>query len=98
MSQHLFETTDANGETVTVTMGYDRRLDYVFCTVMKADDDFIYSNLDDDGAGIDQHDVDYYRPVLERLGISVPESVFRETAADQRGCVGNRVVIHSAGS
>ncbi len=96
MSQHIFETTNAKGARVTVTMGYDLPLDYVFCTVMAENDDIIYSNLDDDDAGTEQQEVNYYRPVLEKLGIHVPESVFREVVSDQLRCVGNRVVTHVA--
>ncbi|MDP9052495.1 MAG: hypothetical protein M3O31_17510 [Acidobacteriota bacterium] len=97
MSQHIVEMRNAKGDTVTVTMGYDRPLDFVFCTVMSQEDDLIYSNLDDDEAGTLQQDVDYYRAILERLGLHVPESVFQEVASDQIGRVGNRVVVHSAG-
>ncbi len=96
MSQHIFETTNAKGARVTVTMGYDRPLDYVFCTVMAENDDIIYSNLDDDDAGTDQREVNYYRPVLEKLGVHVPESVFREVVSDQLRRVGNREVTHVA--
>lgn len=96
MSQHIFATTNAQGDSVTVTMGYDRPLDFVFCTVMTRENDVIYSNLDDDDAGTHQQDVDYYRPVLEALGLHVPESVFHEVSEDQIGRVGNRVVTHSS--
>ena len=97
MSQHIFETNNAQGAPVTVTMGYDRPLVYVFCTVLDPNDKVIYSNLDDDDAGTLQQEVDYYRPVLERLGLHVPESVFQEVASGQIGRIGNRVVVHSAG-
>ena len=96
MSQHIFKTTDAQGNDVTVKMGYDRPLNFVFCTVMNREDDVIYSNLDDDDAGTHQQNVDYYRSVLEALGLNVPQSIFQEVAADQRGRVGNRIVTHSA--
>jgi hypothetical protein len=94
MSQHIFKTSLAQGQQVTVTMGYDRPLQYVFCTVMTEDDDVIYSNLDDEDAGIHQQQVNYYRAVLLRLGLSVPEAMFREVESDQISGVGNRVVIH----
>jgi hypothetical protein len=96
MSQHIFETNNAQGAPVTVTMGYDRPLDYVFCTVLYPNDEVIYSNLDDDDAGTHQQDVDYYRPVLQKLGLHIPESMFREVKSDQLGCIGNRVKIHFA--
>ena len=41
MSQHIFEATDAQGEPVIVTMGYDRPLNYVFCTVIAPNDEVI---------------------------------------------------------
>jgi hypothetical protein len=96
MSQHIFEATDAEGGRLTVTMGYDRPLDYVFCTIMTDDGDVIYSNLDDDHAGISQQQAAYYRSVIRRFGLEVPESMFREVEADQRSCVGNRVKIHTS--
>jgi hypothetical protein len=94
MSQHIFETSDVQGESLTVTMGYDRPLDFVFCTVMTKSDEVIYSNLDDDSAGTHQQDVNYYKPVLDALGLHVPESVFREVEADRLVRVGNRVRVH----
>jgi hypothetical protein len=94
MSQHIFETTNAEKERLTVTMGYDRPLNYVFCTVMTEDGDVIYSNLDDDQAGISQQDVGYYRTVLRNLELQIPESMYRETQADQVARVGNRVQVH----
>ena len=96
MSQHIFETNSAQGAPMTVTMGYDRPLDYVFCTVLDPNDEVIYSNLDDDDAGTHQQDVDYYRSVLLKFGLHVPESTFREVKSDQLGRVGNRVKIHYA--
>ncbi len=47
MSQHIFETANPQENRVTVTMGYDHPLDYVFCTVMAENDEILYSNLDD---------------------------------------------------
>jgi hypothetical protein len=90
VSTYLRDTN--NGEPVTVTMGYDRALDYVFCTVTAKNGDIVYTNLDDDGAGTTQQSVDYFRRVLATLGLRVPEALFREVAFDQRRRVGNRVV------
>ena len=96
MSQHHFESTTEAGDKLLVTMGYDRPLDYVFCTVFDKNEEVIYSNLDDDDAGTELQDVDYYRAILEKLGVRVPESMFREVKADQQRRVGNRVEVHSA--
>ena len=96
MSQHILNTTMSKKRKVTLMMGYDRPLDYVFCTVMNEEGDVIYSNLDDDRAGTDLQDVEYFRPVLQQLGIKVPEEMLTEVKSDQTLHVGNRVVYHSA--
>ena len=95
---HITTTTD--GKSVTVTLGYDRPLDYVFCTVMQNDnkdgEDILYSNLSDDEAGTDLQNVDYYRPILLGLGISVPDAMFTEVKIDQLERTGNRSVLHTS--
>lgn len=96
MSQHIYKTTVDGSKKVTITMGYDRPLDYLFCTVLDEDENVVYSNLDDDNAGIALQDVDYYHEVFERLRLVVPESMFHEVATDQKFSVGNRVVLHLA--
>jgi hypothetical protein len=96
MSQHILTTTMREGRKVTVTLGYDRPLDYVFCTVLDEDDDVIYSNLDDEIAGTELQDVEYFRPILKGLGIHVPETIFDEVNSDQLLRVGNRIVHHTA--
>jgi hypothetical protein len=92
MSQHIYQTT----APVLVTLGYDRPLDYVFCTIMTPSGAVLYSNLDDDNAGSSCQDVEYFRGVLEELGLMVPETMFAEVQRDQSNKVGNRVVRHSA--
>ena len=92
MSRHTYTTP----ENVTVTMGYDRPLDFIHCTVEK-DGDILYTNLDDPKAGCEQQSVDYYRPVLKKLGVELPETVFKEVALDQLRRVGNRNVVHPTG-
>jgi len=72
-------------------MGYDRPLDYVFCTVWRAGE-IAYSNLDDAEARTSQQNVEYFRPVLERLGVTVPDEMFPAVAEDQRRREGNKVV------
>ena len=91
MSQHILSTTTSRGRKVTVTLGYDRPLDYVFCTVMDADGEVLYSNLSDEMAGTDLQDVDYFKPVLRQLGIDAPDAVFTEVKSDQALRIGNRV-------
>jgi hypothetical protein len=72
-------------------MGYDRPLDYVFCTVERQGR-MVYSNLSDPGAGTGCQSVDYYRFVLERLGITVPEAMFAAVTEDQKTKAGNVIV------
>lgn len=100
MSQHRHSTKSKDGKQVIVTLGYDRPLDYVFCTVMQEGagttegEDILYSNLSDDEAGTDLQDVDFYRSVLDELGVSVPDSMFTEVKIDQLDRIGNRTVVY----
>lgn len=99
MSQHKHTTTTKDGKQVTVTLGYDRPLDYVFCTVMQdgnreGEGEILYSNLSDDEAGTDLQEVEYFRPILEGLGITVPASMFTEVLIDQLERVGNKTIVH----
>jgi hypothetical protein len=94
MSQHFFETTTANGIEVTVNLGYDRPLDYVFMLIEDPKGEMLYSNLTDPHAGTEQRKVGYYRPILESFGIKLPEGFFRDVEQDQIDRVGNRDVFH----
>lgn len=100
MSQHKHTTRTKDGKEVTVTLGYDRPLDYVFCTVIQDSkgtnegEDILYSNLSDDNAGTHLQEVDYFRDVLNDLRISVPDSLFTEVKIDQLDRVGNKTVVH----
>ncbi len=98
MSRHAFRTHDSDARIVTVTLGYDRPLNYVFCTVIREgeEDSPLYSNLGDEQAGLDQQDVNYFRGTLARLGIQVPEQMFLEVEWDQLTRTGNRDVDHSS--
>jgi len=88
MSQHIYKHGD-----VEVRMGYDRPLDFVFCTVAVRGE-IEYSNLGDPNAGTECQDVEYYRPILETLSIQVPDAMFMEIKEDQINRVGNRVRIY----
>lgn len=83
MSQHVYETKNGDGKAVTVMIGYERRLDYVFCTVADANGDLLYTSISDENAGFSQQEVDYFRHVLEGLGVKVPQSVFEAVEKDQ---------------
>lgn len=95
MSQHVFRTMAGNGSAVKVILGYDRPLDYVFCLVEDEHGKYLYSNLSDRHAGTHQQEVDYFRPILAKLGIEVPEQMFTEVESDQANSVGNRTVVHT---
>jgi len=95
MSQHVFRTTTGNGDPIKVILGYDRPLDYVFCLVEDHKGDYPYSNLVDPKAGTHQQDVEYFRSILARLDIEVPEEMFAEVKSDQTNRVGNRTLDHT---
>ncbi|MBN9617604.1 MAG: hypothetical protein BGO25_10425 [Acidobacteriales bacterium 59-55] len=97
MSRHEFRLHDDADKTVTVVLGYDRPLDYLFCTVVREgeEDSPLYSNFDDDEAGLHQQDINYFRTILSGLGIDLPEQMFLEVEADQLSRVGNREVDHT---
>jgi len=88
VSQHIYLQ-----DGTEVRMGYDRPLDYVFCTIT-VNDEIKYCNLDDETAGTFQQDVDYYRDILALHHIEVPEEMFADVRDDQKNCVGNRVKVH----
>lgn len=92
MSRHTFRLRDGDDKIVTVVLGYDRPLDYVFCTVTRKgeEDSPIYTNFADRRAGTHQQDIGYFRPILARLGIEVPEQMFLEVEIDQFLRTGNR--------
>lgn len=105
MSQHVFSTTLA-GCPVTVMVGWDRPLGYVFMVVEldplegEDPDDLddpgrrLYSNLDERDAF--SNDLDHYRRKLEELQIQVPDSMWAQVDRDRELNVGNRWVRHTA--
>lgn len=96
MSQHIFRISDRLDAEITITIGFDRPLGYVFCTVFSNRRAApIYTNLNDDSAATHLQDVHYYRGVLKRLGLEIPEVIFSEVESDQKNRVGNRVVDHT---
>ena len=95
MSQHIVEVA-MNGNPVSVTLGYDRQINYVFCTVTTDQDEVLYSDLDDDKARLVQQDIAYYRPVLARLGLVVPETMYAAVREDQLARRGNRLVLYGS--
>lgn len=104
MSQHHFNTVH-KGYPITVILGWDRPMQHLFLlirkpaeleddTVQVLDENFLYSNLyEADPFG---HDLDYYREVLRRFQVSVPESMFNQVQIDAVMNAGNRFVKHEA--
>lgn len=105
MSHHIFQTA-LNGRPVTVDLGRDRPLQYVFMTVSfqdlkdHPDDDsspYLYSNLDDENLPIQGPlSVEYFQDRLTELGISVPSIMLQSVQDDQDQDVGNKTVEYQA--
>lgn len=105
MSHHIFQTA-LNGRPVTVDLGWDRPLQYVFMTVSSQDlkdhpDDnsspYLYSNLDDENLPIQgTQSVEYFQHRLTELGISVPSIMLKSVQDDQDQDVGNKTVEYQA--
>ena len=97
MSQHYYHETDPDGSCITVLLGWDRPLQYVFLVVTKASKDqkteeMLYSNLDDPSSR--GQDLVYYRNKVSDLGLSLPETMYTEVERDQANNTGNRIVQH----
>ena len=105
MSHHIFQTA-LNGRPVTVDLGWDRPLQYVFMTVSSQDlkdhpdDDsspYLYSTLDDETLPIQgTQSVEYFQDRLTELGISVPSIMLQSVQDDQNQDVGNKTVAYQA--
>ena len=67
---------------VLVRIGYDRILNYVFCTIERGSR-MLYSNLSDPKAGTEQQDVNYFRPILAKHFVTVPEELFEKVRREQ---------------
>ncbi len=97
MSQHIYETT-FRGRPIEVTLGWDRPLRGFYMYILYADcdneEEFLFSNLKQ--AVAFPPSLDPYKSTLICLGITLPESMFAQAAADQRRDVVNRVCLHSA--
>lgn len=97
MSQHHYQTRNAQGSPVYVLAGWDCPLGHFFLNVEHAnagddDEEMIYSNLDDAQGGLAHREsFAYYRKVLADLGIDVPEAMIEAIEQDKIHQVGNRV-------
>ncbi|NJM43840.1 MAG: hypothetical protein HC858_07435 [Brachymonas sp.] len=97
MSQHVLQTKLAD-VPVEILLGWDRRLSYFFMVIERAsndgDEEPIYSNLNEQEPF--KKSLTFYRLVLERLGVAVPEALWLQVACDRDLNVGNRFVIWQA--
>ena len=93
MSQHDF-TTSHQGQCMTVQLGWDRPLGHYDMVIEKAQDDYLYSNLNEPHPF--NLSLAYYQAKLHEFGIAVPEVMFEQIALDATFCVVNRVVRYEA--
>jgi hypothetical protein len=105
MSHHIFQTA-LNGRPLTVDLGWDRPLHYVFMTVSSQDlkdhpdDDsspYLCSNLDDESLPIQgTQSVEYFQDELTDLGISLLSIMLQSVQDDQDQDVGDKTVEYQA--
>lgn len=98
MSQHQYSTSLPNGQSVRVTVGYDRQLGEFFMNVLatggSAEPEAIYSSLADPLGGA--AGLEHYAQTLDGLGIQAPKSLFEQTLIDAVEGIGNRIAVHQA--
>jgi hypothetical protein len=100
VSQHIFFPFHNQSQCkVRVQIGWDRPLQVYYMVVMKADleslpdDDegVIYSNLYDTD---NPTEIAQFRAIAERLGLAVPDVIWRNAYADSERNIVNRTVFY----
>ena len=87
MSQHYF-----SAGKYEVLAGWDRPLQCFFLVINKtSEDEPIYSNLNDPGAGVKKQESGHFQEVLSRMNLSAPPGFWAAIEADRDYNVGNRV-------
>lgn len=96
MSHHIIDATNKTGQKVTVTLGYDRTLDHLFCNIVNSGvpGGFEYTSHTDIDA-IDEQEVSNFRCLLEDHGILLPDSIFDAVDGDQANGGSNRLVLYN---
>lgn len=103
MSQH-YVYTELNGEKIIVLLGWDRPLSGYFMVVIKpiekidedgesyTEDEYLYSNLEDRNLsfGLSQ-EPEYFKEILTKMAIVIPDEAFQIITNDGRLDVGNDV-------
>ena len=94
MSQHIFFAKENTDKPLRIVMGYDRFLDYFFCTVDDCKGNVKYSNLSDRKAGTDLKDANYFVRLLKsKFGIQVPKRILLEVEMDRETGGSNRTIV-----
>lgn len=91
MSQRLIKLQfPALGRPVEIMVGFDRPLGHFFMVILDgaADDELVYSNLEDPEAGFPRT-LSRYQVVLKEMGLEMPEQVWADVLEDQRNNAGN---------
>ncbi len=99
MSQHIYRTQKRDGKYLVVMMGWDRLLQENFMAIERvgdASDDneqIIYTTLSESDTS--KVTLEFMKGVLQKLEISVPESMFTETLSDRYIGGVNRIAVHT---
>jgi hypothetical protein len=91
MTQRILKTS-INECAVNVLMGWDRALQYYFMVInyVDSDDEPLYSNLDDDDAGINiKNELPYFLKKARSFNIKIPEAMIARLQADKTLNLGN---------
>jgi hypothetical protein len=102
MSQHCY-TLNHLGRPTTVTLGWDRPLQYLFMTVhvqettsvddTDEDEGYLYSNLNTPTPF--SLELEDFQAALDALGINVSAEMFVQVTQDQQNNIGNRCVAYT---
>ena len=89
MTQRILNTAIGD-RAVTVLMGWDRALQYHFMVIeyVDGDDAPLYSNLDDDEAGL-QGRLAYFARQARTVGIELPAALLARRQVDEALNLGN---------
>jgi hypothetical protein len=89
MTQRTLKTA-IGGRSVTILMGWDKPLQYHFMVIeyLDGDEELLYSNLDDDAAGLVSR-LAYFAKKPRTFGIELPPAMLAKLQADEALNMGN---------
>jgi hypothetical protein len=103
MSQHIvLVTSEIISASVWIQLGWDKPMSEFYMVVFESlpgakyydEGKVLYSNtLDPKGSG---RELDYFKELVSRLGLDVPESLWTAAAEDKLSNVVNRTVFYSS--